>query len=238
MSNNSRLILLKSEYHPGFKSGWLIGCFISLFSACATPQFMVQPSEGVTIMPDGKMATLSHEGLAISVYRIPTPYDLNDKITTFRVSLINQTDNPIEFIPKQYLLFDQNNRQFLALTKSDLTEVAETRGGPHGSMSWGFGFGTFRSHSIYSMHYYSNPYWGYDPWVARRSYQGLLAKALPIFPITVFPRAIVEGNLYFAVDPGWLRNVRLQITRLSTRPDSEQRSIEIPYIIQFTVIQS
>lgn len=206
-------------------------------SGCATPQFIAQSSNGVVVTPDGKMATMSLRGLAVNAVKIDTPYGLSDRIITFRISLINQTDQSIDFIPKQYLLFDQINRQYLALTKPDLTEAAERDGSPHGAMSWGFGMGTFHSRSMFGMHYYSAPFWYDDPFYPRRSYQGLLAKALPIHPITVFPRAIVDGNVYFAVPPSSVQSARLQITRLSRIPSDNTPAEEIAYQFEFTVLR-
>ncbi len=208
-----------------------------IFSGCQTAQFMAQPANGVTVMPDGRMASLSLEGLAISVYNTKTPYGLGDDITTFHTTLINQTDQPIEFIPRQYLLFDQNNRQHLALTKPDLSEAAGMRARPHGSMAWGFGGGAFHSRSFYHVHYYANPYWNYDPWRYRSAYQGLLANALPIHPITIYPHAMIDGNIYFAVSPKSLRNVRLNIVRFSSRPSRDTTTRTIPYSIEFEIIK-
>jgi len=225
--------MIRINYHQ------MITFFITLilFSGCQSFQFAALPTNGVTVMPNGRMGSLSLEGLAISAYSTKTPYDLGDKITTFHTTLINQTDQPIEFIPKQYLLFDQNNRQYLALTKPDLSEAAGMGGRPHGSMAWGIGGGTFRSRSFYHAHYYANPYWDYDPWRYRRAYQGLLAKALPIHPITIYPHAMIDGNVYFAVSPKYLRHIRLNIVRFSNRPSRETTTRTIPYVIEFNVIK-
>jgi len=208
---------------------------MGLFFACASPQFYARPGEGVTIMPDGKTASIIQEGLALHAAKINTPYGLGSKIVTFRVTLVNPTDTPIEFIPKQYYLFDQNNRQYLALTKPDLSEAADLGGRPGGSISWGFGMGTFHSRSMYALHYYSNPYWYNDPWGPRRSYQGLLGKALPIHPVTVFPHAQLEGNVYFAVPPSTFWTARLQIVRFAEIPEPEKPVREITYCLDFTV---
>ena len=208
-----------------------------MLSGCQSAQFAARPTNGATVMPDGRMAVLSIEGLAISAYKTDTPYGLGNKITTFHTTLINQTDKPIEFIPKQYFLFDQSNRQYMALTKPDLSEAAAMGRGPHGSVAWGIGGGTFHSRSFYHVHYYSNPYWDYDPWRYRRAYQGLLAKALPIHPITIYPHAMFEGNIYFAVPTKFLRNVHLNIVRFANRPDRETPTRTIPYSIEFDVIK-
>lgn len=214
----------------------ILAVLAGLLSGCASSQFMAKPGNGVTIMPDGKMATIGQNGLAISATKINTPYGLSDRIVTFQVTLINQTDQPIEFIPKQYLLFDQNNRQFLALTKPDLSEAAGNSP-PRGSVSWGFGMGTFHSHSMWGMHYYSSPYWFNDPWFPRQSYQGLLAKALPIQPVTVFPHAMLDGNIYFAVPPSTLTAARLQIVRYSQIPEKDSATEEIPYCFDYSVVR-
>lgn len=214
----------------------ILAVLAGFLGGCASSQFMAQPGDGVTIMPDGKMASIAQNGLAITATKTGTPYGLNDRIVAFQVTLINQTDAPIEFIPKQYLLFDQNNRQYLALTKPDLSEAAGN-GAPRDSAFWGFGMGTFHSHSMIGMHYYSSPYWFNDPWFPRQSYQGLLAKALPIHPVTVFPHAMMDGNIYFSVPPSALTAARLQIVRLSRIPEKDSPAEEIPYCFDYSVIR-
>ncbi|MGC9326399.1 MAG: hypothetical protein ACP5I1_02080 [Candidatus Hinthialibacter sp.] len=209
-----------------------------LLTSCASPQFMAQPNHGATVLPNGKTASLTLEGLAINATQINSPSGLSSKITTFHVALINQTDQPIEFIPHQYLLFDQNNRQYLALTKPDLTEAAARASRtPYGAASWGFGMGSFHRRSIYSLHYYSNPFWVHDPWFDRRTYQGILAKSLPIHPFIIHPHAIVEGDIYFAVQASSLGKARLQIIRLSHIPQKDSPAREIPYLFDFNVVK-
>ncbi|MBN2326880.1 MAG: hypothetical protein JXR73_06980 [Candidatus Omnitrophica bacterium] len=209
-----------------------------LFTSCASPQFIAQPTQGATVLPSGKVASLSREGLTINASKTNSPSGLSDKITTFHVALINQTDHPIEFIPHLYLLFDQNNRQHLALTKPDLTEAAARASRPpYGAASWGFGVGSFHRSSIYSFHYYSDPFWIHDPWFDRRTYQGILARSLPIHPFTVYPHAIVEGDVHFVVKASSLVKARLQITRLTRIPEKESPAREIPYIFDFNVVK-
>ena len=94
---------------------------------CSSPQFIGMPTQDASIIPGGTMVVVSKEGLAISACKVPTPYGQGNRILAFSVELINQTDQPIEFLPKDIFLFDQLNRQFPPLPPEALIEASVNR---------------------------------------------------------------------------------------------------------------
>ncbi len=214
----------------------LIGVSI-LFSGCTTIEMTAVPKPGVSVSPSGEMASVSKEGLAISVSEAETSSKLKRVLTPFNVVLINQTDHEMEFIPKDILLFDQNNRQFFALKKDALIEAAVSGSEYIGHMSWGVSYHHYYPGYGFYGHYY--PWW-HDPWpvVYTRPYRAILAQALPIRPITLKPHSTVSGNIYFGVSKKFLQSVRLELTRFAQMPTpSDSNPREIMYTFHFNVIR-
>lgn len=205
---------------------------LALFSACATPRFMPLSTPESRISPNGEILTVEKAGLIVNARHIETPYSLR-RITTFEITLVNPNDREVDFYPKEFLLWDQNNRQYSALRSEALTEAALAGVSYAPAFQWGFGYGYY--------HHYHDPwrwgFYGYDPY-PYRSYEGLIAKALPMKPIAIFPRATVTGNVYFPVSAGRLRSVQLAILRFDGPPREIQNlPPEISYIFEFAVIQ-
>lgn len=217
---------------------WLLAGLSFALMSCASPQFLAEPSDGVFVAPNRLMASSAKDGIAISAQQIETPYGLYNRITTFHITIINQTDNPIEFIPREYVLFDQLQRQYFALSKLDLTEAAAA-GMYAGRIHWGVGYGFHHYHYPYRHYsfYAYNPFFYSYPEPYPVSYRGLISNALPINPFKIFARATYEGNLYFPVPPKSLQQARVRITRLKERPRQSEPPVEIPYTFVFSVIQ-
>ncbi len=210
---------------------WLFCGILLLSAGCSTAEFHAIPShDDIRITSDGKMATISKENIAISVRRVQTPNRMGNRITTFRVALINQSDKHQEFVPKEFLLLDQHGRQFYALPKEALGRGAYIMGGRETFVSAGYGYGHYSFH---------NPWWfhGHTHYVGP-TFTGMVSNALPTGPIRIFPRAIVEGNLYFNVSYRELESIRVQITRLKHIPkDRSDRPKEYEYVFPFRVLK-
>ncbi|RJP18291.1 MAG: hypothetical protein C4527_29270 [Candidatus Omnitrophota bacterium] len=194
------------------------------------------PQPGMNVTPNGSMATISQGGLAVSVAQAKTPYDLDRRLTAFDVTLINQTDQDLEFIPKDVVLFDQVNRQFFALGPNAIYEAAVAGRDYVGHVGLGFGYHHF--HRGYGFGYYA-PVW-IDPWpvYSSRPYQALIAKALPIRPIVIYPRSMVSGSVYFGIAGKGLQSVHLSISRFTSRPTPENpHPPELTYLFPFNVYQ-
>lgn len=200
--------------------------FIGLFFAiglflqgCATTTMIARPLEDSTTTPNGTFAIAAKEGFTLSVAHIKTPYSMKS-VTTFFVEVHNNTSSTVEFIPKPYLLFNQSGSQYMAMGPNALAEASASGSYRRGYYSMGFGhgpYGSFHSQSLF----YSYPGY-YVPHYSGRSYQGMIAKALPVHPMTIHPHAKVSGNVYFAVNPKYLDSVELLITRMAQMPRSNE----------------
>ena len=219
----------------GMKTFSVILLCLGLFlHGCATTRMVALQGEEGTVTPNGIFSIVTKDGFTISVSHVKTPYSIRG-ITTFFVQVYNNTDETKEFFPKPYILFDQNGTQYYAMGPNALGEAAHSGG--YSRSHVGFGFG----HGFYSggfMHYYHgfSPY-HYPPYVYGRTYRGMIAKALPVHPLTVHARSRVAGNVYFPVNPNRLENVEVLVTRFAEMPvngQPEPRGID--YWFKFDVI--
>ncbi|MFB3787586.1 MAG: hypothetical protein ACE15F_14590 [bacterium] len=210
---------------------WLFFAWLALLTAaCASPRFVAQPSPGANIVADSTMSSVSQAGLAISVRQDATPIALGNRITTFRITLINQTDQPLEFIPKEWVLLTGEGRQFPALSQQAVAEAAAHGSYRGSSAGWSVGYGSYDSSNANAAFFQSS-----YPGGGRRASPGVLAQSLPLQPMTILPHATAEGLVYFAVAPRTLQSTRLRITRLSPGPNGT--SVEIPYDFVFAVVK-
>ena len=216
----------------------LSGAILLLGSACATPRLLAVSTPGVTTSPGGQFAYMEKEGLAIHVTHADTPYRLNRRITTFHLQLVNTTNYPIDFVPQPFLLFDQADHQYFALGPDALAEAVATGSAYRSSYSFGMGFGSWRGGSFSQYHFaYGGPFPYYEPPAYGWPYQSLVGAALPFHPITVYPGATVEGNVYFGIGAKYINTARLRLIRLDHLPTPASGAArEIVYEFSFNVM--
>ncbi|MBI1389564.1 MAG: hypothetical protein GC154_14065 [bacterium] len=208
-------------------------------SGCADAQLAAVPAQGVDIDPSGRVASIEGGGLIVRAGQVETPYNLDRKITTFQLTIINPTDQAVEFLPKDLVLFDSTGGQHYPLTPDALMEAASSGStvAPRTFISMGYGVGYPR---------YSG-YWGYrwyDPWVdapsySGRSYEGLIARAFQIRPMTVFPGANISGLVYYPIPAKDLYSAQLTVTRFLRKPSqSDPNPPEFSYHFRFQLTKS
>ncbi|MDP8243415.1 MAG: hypothetical protein P9L94_04980 [Candidatus Hinthialibacter antarcticus] len=208
-----------------------------LLTGCSTAQLMPISGPGVQVDPSGKVATIHGDVLTVRAGQIETPYRLDRKLTTVRMTIINPTDAPIEFMPKEIVLFDQDGTQYFPLTPDALIEAAESGARPRTFVTYGLGYSRG-----YPYGHYWNTHWYYAPFsttTVQPSYQGLIAKALPIRPVTIHPESNITGNVYFPIAAKYMTNARVRLTRFleSPGPDNPNPPQEA-YDFEFNVIEN
>lgn len=203
----------------------LILLSIQILSSCATTRFAPRPSSEAALGPAG-ILTVYKEGMIVNAVATSTPYNLGNRITTFQVTLVNPNEYNIDFYPKEYILWDQHGRQHFALGRDAMSEAAYA--GSASSMHFGLGVGYGYYHPFH--HPWNYGFYGYDPYYPRRYYQGLIANALPMKPITIYPHSTVTGNVYFAVPPRRLHQVSLVINRFTAPPNDP---VILPGVISY-----
>ncbi|MEW6234385.1 MAG: hypothetical protein AB1656_03270 [Candidatus Omnitrophota bacterium] len=205
----------------------IAAAFLLIGAGCASPSFKAMPAPGIDLTPNGDMAIQRQGNISISIRQASLPNRLYGELTAFTVAISNLADKETDFIPKEFLLFEGSGRQFFALPKEAINEVSNVRVSR-----------TFITYGFAYSHYY-NPWWiGGGPVFVERSYPSLLANALPTGPIRIFPRSIVEGNLYFNAPSTRLDSARIRITRLERFPkDQNDAPPEYTYVFPFAVIK-
>ncbi len=212
--------------------------FLGLYlQGCAATKMVAVPTEEAQVTPNRTFAMVGKEGVNLSVTHTKTPYSI-DEITTFQVQVYNTLNSSVEFIPKSYLLFDLNGAQYQALGPNALAEASSSGSYHRNYYHFGFGYGyPYRyHHSLHFHHGFGHHF--YTPYSYGRRYKGMIAKALPLHPVTVHAKSRVAGNIYFPVNPKHLDRVEVLIVRLNEMPkDGQPQPREIEYRFAFDVVK-
>lgn len=200
-------------------------------AGCSTAQLVAQPGPGVQVDPAGTTATTRSGDLTIRAAHVEAPYSLDRRLTAVRLTLINSNPAPVEFIPKDVVLFDQYGAQHFALGPDALLEAAEARVRyPRSHITLGYGYSSYYHHGYH--HWYS-PMPLYS---SGRSYEGLIARALPLRTLTVFPQSNVSGLVYFPIAADDMTSARLRVTRFLRPPQPDapappEESVEFSFVV-------
>jgi hypothetical protein len=175
---------------------FLVVSNLLICSACSVSVSPIATPTG-TINPEEKSLTETHDGVSFTVkldQLSVSPYELVDNITSFHVNINNQTESPISFPSRAFLLKDGNGQQYRSITPERVREIVS-------------------KDSVYLIPY---PYVGYyyleDQ--ARVAYQDTFSSSLPFYaeyhPQDIFTRALTEepvlknskasGLVYFIAD--------------------------------------
>ncbi|MBZ0258720.1 hypothetical protein K8I31_21825 [bacterium] len=209
--------------------------FAPVFLAgCSTAQLMPMSGPGVQVDPSGMVATIHGDVLVVRAGQVDTPYRLDRKLTTVKLTIINPTDAPVEFMPKEIVLFDQDGTQYYPLTPDALMEAVESGASPRTFISYGFGYSHGYGH-------YWDAHWVYSPFTAttiKPSYQGLIARAFPIRPVTIHPESNITGNIYYPIAAKYMTHARMNLTRFleAPAPDNPNPPQEA-YEFEFNVVE-
>lgn len=166
---------------------------------CSACSVKVVPMPTPTAFPgpvDGSLIE-NHDGVAIAVHLDQLsvqPYQLVDNLTSFHVSIDNQTDKQIEIPIDRFILKDDENTLYRTISPERVREIVS-------------------KDTVYLIPY---PYVGYYyledqkqgafqqtmtsslPFYAEYHPQDIFTRALPSGP--VLPRSKVSGVIYFIVD--------------------------------------
>lgn len=205
-------------------------------AGCSTAQLLPMSGPGVQVDPSGRVATIHGDVLVVRAGQVETPYRLDRKLTTVKLTIINPTGSPVEFMPREIVLLDQDGTQYFPLTPDALMEAAESGASPRTFVSYGFGY----SHGYPYGHYW-DAHWGYAPFTTTTinpSYQGLIARAFPIRPVTIHPESNITGNIYYPIAAKYMTHARLNVTRFleSPVPDNPNPPQEA-YEFEFNIVE-
>lgn len=204
----------------------LSACLLVMGAGCS---LRVVPTPGASQTLDLKTNAISEQkhGLVVSV--IPADaelaaYNLATTVSSFQVTISNQSDTAVSFDRDGFLLIDDQKRQYPPLSPEQVRELAT-------------------KNSYYLLPY---PYVGFyylDDYDRARDYasrdpqlpyyefypQDIFTRALPDGEI--IPKAAISGLLYFPIDLERVKNVTLQLYRKGTSKSSPP-DFSFPFTIE------
>lgn len=205
----------------------LLPLFFLLLSGCATkivPDSTVNgtvnvKTGGVTITKDDVSITAVASDAAVSS-------NLERTVSSFNMEIRNQGENEVNFDYDSFILLDQDNRQYYALTPEKVRQLISKD--TYYLLPYPYvGFyyledyekAAFRNSTITNLPYY------YDLYP-----QDITTSALPSG--TIIPKAMITGQIYFNVDLHALQSFRLLVSR-----KGKPKSTEPEFVFPFKVIK-
>lgn len=205
----------------------ILPLFLLLLSGCA---IKVVPDEAVngTVNIKTGSVTITKDDILITA----TPSEpgisnnLEGTISSFKVEIRNQGESEVNFDYDSFILLDQDNRQYYALSPEKVRQLMTKD--TYYLLPYPYvGFyyledyekASFRNSTITNLPYY------YDLYP-----QDITTSALPTGP--VIPKAMITGLLYFNVDFHALQSFRLLVSRKGI-----PKSTEAEFLFPFKVVK-
>lgn len=197
----------------------LSGCAIKIVPDDAVNGTVNIKTGSVTITKDDLSITASASEPVISNNLIGT-------VSSFNIEIRNQSEKEIDFDYNSFILLDQDNRQYYALSPEKVRQIMTKD--TYYLLPYPYvGFyyledyekASFRNSTITNLPYY------YDLYP-----QDIATSALPTGP--VIPKAMVTGLLYFNVDFHALQSFRLLVSRKGM-----PKSTEAEFVFPFKVVK-
>jgi hypothetical protein len=191
-----------------------------LFAGCSTLKVVPrQVPQGVVNLSDNSQ-TITRDGVSIKAANSTTEmvsYNLDGTVTAFVVTIDNQSPREIGFDAGSFVLLDDQNRQYLPLTPEKVKDLM-TRDSyyliPYPYVGFYY-LEDYEKISFYNSTESQLPYY-YEVYP-----QDIQTRALEAN--SVIPGAKVTGLVYFLIDLGVVKEVKLHIYRSgsskSTAPD-------------------
>lgn len=166
------------------------------FSACSV-KVVPLPTATAIVNPADNSLTEVHDGVAVTA-RLDQlsvqPYQLVDNLTSFHITIDNQTDKPVDVPADAFLLKDDGGRQYRTISPERVREIVSKDTVyliPYPYVGYYYledqEQGAFRQTMASSLPFYAE----YHP-------QDIFTRALPTG--SVLPRSKSAGVIYFIVD--------------------------------------
>lgn len=108
----------------------VIGLFVILAAGCATSRIVPVPAAGIRIDPTQGIASVSGEGVELTVQPSAwkgSPWDLRNYVTPFLVGISNDTAAAVDFDFESFRLFDDSRFQYTALPPIEVERILRWR---------------------------------------------------------------------------------------------------------------
>lgn len=176
-------------------------------SACSV-KVVPLPTATAVFNPADNSLTEVHGGVAVTArldQLTVQPYQLVDNLTSFHITIDNQTDKPVDIPVDAFLLKDDEGRQYRTISPERVREIVSKDTVyliPYPYVGYYYledqEHGSFRQTMASSLPFYAE----YHP-------QDLFTRALPAGP--VLPGSKAAGVVYFIVDPLRVGRVELLV---------------------------
>jgi hypothetical protein len=189
---------------------------VPLVVGCAVPRIVPVPAPGVEVDAGQATATALAGGVELAVRPSAwrgSPWDLDDYVAPFLVSLTNGTEHPLHYDYVGFRLFDDGRFQYTALPPVEVERILRWRAGEPVRLA-----ATSSPPPVLRRQVAPGPYWdawwgpGYEwygwPWYGRPLIGDVYRRALVMG--TLQPGARIEGFVYFPRLRPSARTLRLE----------------------------
>ncbi|MBT1071537.1 hypothetical protein [Pelotalea chapellei] len=200
-----------------------------LVAACSSIKIVPQQVEGGTINGADNSQTIVRNDLEIKARLADSginAYNLEQTVSSFNVSIKNNSSNEVLFSDSSFVLTDERGLQYEQLTPERLKDILKKDSYylmPYPYVGFYY-LEDFQKTSFYNRFNSSLPYY-YELYP-----QDLLSKSLPA--TSVIPGMSVEGLLFFKIDLANHQQVKLHVYRKNS-----SRSLPADFIFPFTVLK-
>ena len=101
-----------------------------LLAGCTAPRIVPVPAPGIQIDAAQTTASVAGEGVELAVQGSAwrgSPWDLDDYVTPFRVSLTNGSTSPLHYEYQGFWVFDDSSFQYTALPPVEVERILRSR---------------------------------------------------------------------------------------------------------------
>lgn len=204
----------------------LIFCAVLSLSGCGTMKVIPDAAAPGVVSADNGL-TMTKDGIALTVRHADVNMfsaNLEGTVAAFSVQVENQTDGEVSFTPESFLLLDDGNRQYAAMTPEKVREIVARD--TYYLIPYPYvGFYYLEDYQKTSFY---NRFNSREPYFYELYPQDIFTKAFPAG--TVIPKAKVIGLVYFRIDLNDKKGVKLLAFR-DVKAKSSAPDFVFPFII-------
>jgi hypothetical protein len=187
-----------------------------LLAGCTTTRIVPVPEPGVAIDAAHTTASVAAESVELAVRPSAwrgRPWDLDDYVAPFLVSLTNGTTSPLHYDYGSFRLFDDSRFQYTALPPVEVERILRARAAVEDRLAAAGAGPVLRRRTVIPDPYWYPWDWGWYggwPWYypAPPPLEDIYLRALPAGPLQ--PGARLEGFVYFPRLRADARGLRLE----------------------------
>ena len=210
ISASIKLFLVKKAQITTYNLLVLISLMSILVSGCSAVKIVPEQVANGLINPVENSQTVTDNGTEVSA-RVDesaiNAYNLDSTVTSFQISIKNNSSNEIAFSEDSFVLVDENGLQYSLLTPDKVRDMLKKDSYylmPYPYVGFYY-LEDYQKTNFYNRSNSSLPYY-YELYP-----QDIFSKALPM--TSIIPGMKIEGLTYFRIDPAAHQKIKLLIFR-------------------------